>query len=270
MRRKYDYTSIFHAPPSIMPTYFLRRLTGRTRTRRANRQLGAFLAFVAGAVNAGGFLAVKRYTSHMTGIVSSIADDLALGDMLLAFSGLCALLSFLFGAATTAMLVNWARQRKLHSEYALSLALEAALLMAFGLLGTNLASNASLLLPVTVILLCYIMGVQNAVVTKISVAEIRTTHVTGLVTDLGIELGKLMYWNRPQFENSEYFVKANRDKLAIHGLILTMFFIGGVMGALGFKALGFMATLPLAGMLLLLATFPILDDIFPMRRLRRS
>jgi len=39
------------------------------------------------------------------------------------------------------------------------------------------------------VLLCFIMGLQNAVITKISHAEIRTTHVTGLVTDVGIELG---------------------------------------------------------------------------------
>lgn len=251
-----------------MPVYFLRRLTGRTRTRRANRQLGSFLAFVAGAVNAGGFLAIKQYTSHMTGIVSSVADDLVLGNVTLAFAGLCALTAFLMGAATTAILINWARHRKMHSEYALSLALEAALLVVFGLLGANLESYVAVFVPATVILLCYIMGLQNAIVTKISQAEIRTTHVTGLVTDLGIELGKLIYWNRRHAENSEHYVVANRDKLAIHGLILLMFFIGGVAGAFGFKSLGFIATLPLAFTLLFLAFVPILDDIRLLPRIR--
>jgi hypothetical protein len=70
---------------------FLHRLTSTRRTRRANRQLGAVLAFVAGAVNAGGFLAVQRYTSHMTGIVSAIADDLAVGSFALALAGLVSL-----------------------------------------------------------------------------------------------------------------------------------------------------------------------------------
>ncbi len=244
-----------------MPVYFLRRLTGRIRTRRTNRQLGSFLAFVAGAVNAGGFLAIKQYTSHMTGIVSSIADDLVLGNLMLAFAGLCALAAFLMGAATTAILINWARHRKMHSEYALSLALEAVLLVMFGLLGANLESFVAVFVPATVILLCFIMGLQNAIVTKISQAEIRTTHVTGLVTDLGIELGKLIYWNRSNVVGSEHYVAANRDKLAIHGLILSMFFVGGVAGAFGFKSVGFIATLPLAFMLLFLACIPILDDI---------
>jgi uncharacterized membrane protein YoaK (UPF0700 family) len=244
-----------------MAVHFLRRLTGRTRTRRANRQLGCFLAFVAGAVNAGGFLAIGQYTSHMTGIVSAVADNLVLGNAVLAFSGLCALASFMCGAATTAILVNWARHRRMHSEYALALALEAALLLVFGVLGANLESYIAVFFPITVILLCYMMGLQNAIVTKISQAEIRTTHVTGLVTDLGIELGKLIYWNRHHVAGSEQFVRANRDKLAIHGLILAMFFSGGLAGAFGFKHVGFVATMPLAFMLLFLAMMPILDDI---------
>lgn len=244
-----------------MPAFFLRRLTGHTRTRRANRQLGACLAFIAGAVNAGGFLAIRQYTSHMTGIVSSIADDLVLGNLLLAFAGLGALISFLLGAGTTAILINWARHRRMHSEYALSLALEAVLLLVFGLLGANLNTFIVVFFPATVVVLCYIMGLQNAIVTKISRAEIRTTHVTGLVTDMGIELGKLFYWNKTHEKNSAEFIAADKDKLTIHALLLTMFFIGGVTGALGFKAFGFVAIVPIAFGLMFLAFLPILDDI---------
>jgi hypothetical protein len=57
-----------------MPIQYLRRLTSPERSEDANRRLGQSLAFVAGAANAGGFLAVKQYTSHMSGIVSAIAD----------------------------------------------------------------------------------------------------------------------------------------------------------------------------------------------------
>ncbi len=57
----------------------LRIVAAYRRTRRNDLMLGAILAFVAGAMNAGGFLAIGTYTSHMTGIISSIADNLALG-----------------------------------------------------------------------------------------------------------------------------------------------------------------------------------------------
>ena len=130
-----------------MPAQMLRRLTGRERTARANRQLGAILAFVAGAVNAGGFLAVQRYTSHMTGIISSVADELVVGLPLAAAAGLVSLAAFIAGAMVTAILVNWARRRAMQGEYALPLMLEALLLLAFGLAGANLHRWTELLLP---------------------------------------------------------------------------------------------------------------------------
>jgi len=236
-------------------------LTTKVRTRRANRQLGGLLAFVAGAVNAGGFLAVQRYTSHMTGIVSAIADDLVLGEVALAMAGLSSLLAFVAGAATTAVLINWARRRQLHGEYALSLMVEAGLLLVFGLLGANLELFVGVFVPSTVLLLCFIMGLQNAIVTKISKAEIRTTHMTGVVTDLGIELGRLFYWNRTREARFEHFVRADRDKLAIHATILGLFFVGGLVGAVAFKAVGFSATVPIAALLMAVAAPPLLKDL---------
>jgi uncharacterized membrane protein YoaK (UPF0700 family) len=246
-----------------MPRQTLRTLVGRSRTRRANRQLGLLLAFVAGAVNAGGFLAVHRYTSHMTGVVSGVSDDLALGLFGSALAGISLVAVFIAGAMTTAVLTNWARVRQLQSEYALSLLLEAALLLLFGLMGAVLARYTTLLVPATVALLSYIMGLQNAVVTKISQAEIRTTHMTGVITDLGIELGRLVYWNRDTLPGSPHFVRASREKLRLLAAILGCFCGGGVVGALSFKLIGYAATLPIALLLALLALVPVLDDLRP-------
>ena len=244
-----------------MPLLTLQQLAARERTRQRNRQLGALLAFMAGAVNAGGFLAVQRYTSHMTGVVSSIADDLVLGHGLLVLAGLGALLAFIAGAAATAILINWARRRQMQGEYALSLLLEAALLLLFGLLGANLNELIEVFMPTTVLLLCFIMGLQNAIVTKISQAEIRTTHMTGVITDLGIELGKLLYWNRTPDTPAEPMVRANRDRLRLHATLLACFAGGGLAGALAFQSLGYYATLPIALLLAGLAAVPILDDL---------
>jgi uncharacterized membrane protein YoaK (UPF0700 family) len=244
-----------------MPRQSLRGLVGHQRTRRANRQLGLMLAFVAGAINAGGFLAIQRYTSHMTGIVSGVADDLALGQTGLALAGVLLVAVFIAGAVTTTLLINWARRRHLHSEFALSLLLEALLLLAFGLLGANLARTSALLVPAAAALLCFIMGLQNAMVTKISQAEVRTTHMTGVITDLGIELGKLLYWNRLPDSPAEPMVRANRDRLRLHATLLACFAGGGVAGALAFQWLSFGATVPLALLLAGLAAVPILDDL---------
>ncbi len=113
-----------------MPLEYLRELSGHQRQTRGNRHLGLSLAFIAGAVNAGGFLAVGHYTSHMTGLLSATADHLALGEVWLALTALVAMLAFVSGAASTALLINWAQRRGLRSHFALSLLLEAMLLSA--------------------------------------------------------------------------------------------------------------------------------------------
>jgi uncharacterized membrane protein YoaK (UPF0700 family) len=243
-----------------MPVNYFRALTGRQRSSDANRHLGFALAFVAGAINAGGFLAVKQYTSHMTGIVSSMADTLALGGYELVLDGAGGLLCFLLGAACCAIMVNFARRRHMTSMYAFPLLLEAALLMCFGLMGAQLARVEGLFVPATVMLLCFMMGLQNAVITKLSGAELRTTHVTGIVTDIGIELGKLAYWNRPGPDHGPKVV-ADRARLKLLALMLASFFVGGLAGALGFKHLGYVSTIPLALGLVLLAAVPALDDL---------
>jgi len=248
---------------SSMPINYARKLTGKHRTVTANRELGLALAFVAGAINAGGFLAVQQYTSHMTGVVSSMADHLALGGVELSLAGLVALLAFVGGAACTALLVNYSRQRQLHSEFALPLMVEACLLLCFGVLGARLSTVGAMFVPVTVMLLCFIMGLQNAVVTKLSNAEIRTTHITGIVTDLGIELGKLVYRNRV---DAPAPVIASRPRLALLAGLAFAFFIGGVAGALGFKHVGYRATVPLALLLVALASIPIADDVLALVR----
>ena len=193
----------------------------------------------------------------MTGIVSSVADNLVLGQMALALAGLLSLLAFITGAMTTAWMVNWGLRRKLQSAYGRPLLLEAALLLLFGLFGTGINFFAGLFVPLSVLVLCFIMGLQNAVITKISNAEIRTTHITGLVTDLGIELGKLFYVNRL---TRDTLVVGNRRKLRIHATLICSFFIGGLLGAVGFKTIGFISTVPLSIILLLLVWHPVIND----------
>jgi uncharacterized membrane protein YoaK (UPF0700 family) len=245
-----------------MPIEYLRSFTQPQRTDAANRRLGRSLAFVAGAANAGGFLAVGQYTSHMSGIVSSLADNLAIGELGVVLAGGSALVAFVAGAATSSVMVNWGRRRGAQSLFAAPLMLEAALLLCFGLLGGNLEHHRLLFTPATVVLLCFVMGLQNAIITKISRAEIRTTHVTGLVTDIGIELGKLFYWNvSSKSIGAAFDVRADRQKLSLLASLLGMFFAGGLLGAVGFKHLGFIATVPLATILVALAAVPLVDDL---------
>ena len=244
-------------------------LTNRHRTPGTNLTLGLVLAFTAGAINAGGFLVVARYTSHMTGFASLLADNLVLGNLKLALGAIGTLLAFIAGAAFTAVQVNWARQKGLRSEYALPLLVEAALLLIFGLIGANLNHQTPFAVPLTVLVLAFTMGLQNALVSKISSSEIRTTHMTGIVTDIGIELGKAFYWNRTA-SPARPRVHANRGKLRLLSTLLGAFVAGGVVGAAGFKYVGFIWVVPQALLLLALCLPPLYSDLLRLRRHRSN
>ncbi|MDB5473435.1 MAG: putative rane protein YoaK, family [Devosia sp.] len=240
----------------------LRAATAHHRSQPADTLLAVVLTFVAGAVNAGGFLAIGQYTSHMTGIVSAIADHLVLGSYALAAAGVTFLITFTAGAATSAILINWGRRHTRRKQYAYPIALEALLLLAFGVLGTFTGATPyklALALP----LLCFLMGLQNATITKLSGARIRTTHLTGMITDIGIEIGKLLYLNRNYGSLAHLRVVADRNKLALLAILVTFFLVGGIVGAFGFSVYGYVFCVPLAALLLLLA----LPQLLPRRRI---
>jgi uncharacterized membrane protein YoaK (UPF0700 family) len=190
---------------------------------------------------------------------------LVLGSITVAVGSVGALLAFVVGAACTALLVNWARQNHLRCEYALPLLLEAGLLLVFGLMGATLNRQTPFAVPLTVLVLAFTMGLQNAVMSKISASQIRTTHMTGVITDMGIELGKLLYWNQASCP-PELRVRADHIKLRLYAILLGAFMTGGIVGAAGFKYLGFVWVLPMAGLLLLMSLPPLWSDCLRYRR----
>lgn len=244
-----------------MPLQTISRLTSPHRSQKTNRQLGAYLAFVAGTINAGGFLAISQYTSHMTGIISSIGDNVALQDVIPVLGAFSMLFSFVIGSMVSTIMVSWGRRHKIYSEYALPLLLEALLLLIFGVLGANLNVLTPLTVPTIALMLCFMMGLQNAIITKISKAEIRTTHMTGIVTDIGIELGRLIYWNRSAQGNQVHPVQANQQKLKTHLLIFSMFLIGGAFGAISFKTSGYISVVPISISLIAVSSLQVYRDL---------
>ena len=231
----------------------LRRLTARERSARSNGQLAAVLAFVAGAADVSGYLALHQFTSHMSGIVASLATTLTEHGAQVLTVPAAALSAFLAGAAVCAVLINWARRRNRESLYAVPVLLEALLLafLAFP------ASHTHFFLMLT--LLSFSMGLQNAIITKISEAEIRTTHVTGMLTDIGIELGKALYFNRKRAQPP---VRSDRSRLLLLSLLVVLFFSGGALGAFAYPRIGFLLLVPLAAALSVFTVFPIAADLF--------
>lgn len=236
-----------------------RLLVGHRRSQGRDYGLALFLALVAGASNAGGFFALAQYTSHMTGYLSQIADNLVVGNLVVLVTAVLAIASFTTGAAISAVLVNWARERRKGKHFALPLAVQGTCLACFALAGAFTTETGRIF---ALAWLCGIMGMQNATITKISGARIRTTHATGMITDIGIEAGRAIHgrlW-------PESGVKEDREKLRILVFLVGAYVLGGVVGATGYLVMGFYFALPLAALLLALSLPSLLRRTRPYQR----
>lgn len=201
---------------------------GDERTENIDLFLAGLLSTIAGALNAVGFMVAGWFTANMTGNVSAFADHAADGDIILAlsFAGLVA--AFISGAGLAAFVIHLGGSRQWRATYALTIAAEAIILLmlAVGLL-LSPASAGGLML---VFVLSFVMGLQNAVTTLISRARVRTTHVSGMATDIGIELVALLDRDKSR--------QATVPKLRLYGLTLFCFTSGGIGGAILFRLVG--------------------------------
>lgn len=236
----------------------LSKLLSKHRNAKLNYRLGLILAYVAGFINAGGFFIVKQYTSHVTGIASIAADNIAVGNYLLGFFMIGFIFCFIIGAITTTIIVICLRKKHLYSQYALPILLEGGLLILVIILQSYLKEKL-FLLPLTIAILCFLMGLQNVLITKASSSIIRTTHITGMSTDLGIEIGRFLSRN----------TKNSLTKIYLHLSIMSIFFIGGVTGAYIVSNIGALGLTPIIVLLMVLSFYPIKNDIYFFIKIRK-
>lgn len=201
---------------------------GHERTAAIDLKLAASLAAVAGAINAAGFQATGFFTANMTGNVSSLADHVGLSNYALAAAFLALVVSFVAGAFCSGVLIEIGRSRQIRGIYAYSVLVEAFLLLGFAVADFALPIDQSR--PILVFGLSFVMGLQNAATTRISNARVRTTHVSGMATDIGLNLATLT--SRGQ-EHAEA-----RSRLVLHLSTLGSFLLGGIVGVLSYLVIG--------------------------------
>ncbi|MHC9236894.1 YoaK family protein [Pseudooceanicola sp. 502str34] len=221
---------------------------GRDRPVTFDLQLAVWLSLAAGAVNAAGFRALGFFSANMTGNVSSMSEGLASGDLWLALWFFSLLLAFILGALISGLLIEEGQRRGVRGIYAYSILLEAALLILVALMEVFWPSDRAVHLML--LGLSAIMGLQNAATTRISDGRVRTSHVSGIATDIGLELAALL---RPHGARRDPATRATASRLILHAATLGAFFGGGVIGAWGYALAGPLLFLGVAGLLLAVA-----------------
>lgn len=237
------------------------RHEGPARSPKTNTILAGYLAAVAGFVNSGGFVMIGSFTSHVTGSVGRMSDDIARGELPAAASALSLVLAFFAGAALASVILERPGSARPAGRYALSLLLEALVLLGFVFIAGLSRATHPRILDAQAALLCLAMGMQNSLVTRLSGAVVRTTHLTGVVTDLGIEAARWYTWYGAQLRRSrrEQSELVPERPTATRGLLLSAvtgsFVVGAVFGStLTLRASRWAMCLP-AGAILLASAF---------------
>lgn len=221
------------------------RHQGKNRTFIHNLQLAALLSLVAGIVNITGVLSIKTLTTNVTGHFAFFAEEVMKRDYAAAVTFLLLIIFFLFGAFTSNFLAELIYKQRRNLSHVLPILLEIIILLTVGYFGsqTQLSSFEGKWIAFSML---FAMGMQNAMVTKISQSIVRTTHLTGLFTDLGIELSQLFFYKKIDER------KKLKASIYLRLSIIIFFFLGCFLGGFVYSILK-MKTLFIAVLFLLLA-----------------
>ncbi len=223
------------------------RHQGKSRTLKHNLRIATILSFVAGIVNVTGFLAFKQLTTNVTGHFALFINDVSTFEFWKGTIYFLYILSFLFGSFTSSFLIEKFKKNKKLNVFVLPTIIECLIFIVIGILSNFIALKSPDLI---VCLLLFAMGLQNSFVTKISNAVVRTTHLTGLFTDLGIDISQLFF---PKIYLNRVALKAN---IKLRTYIILFFFAGGLTGGFFYSKVDLkLNTLIIAAVILLLSLF---------------
>ena len=173
------------------------RHKGKNRTFAHDLRLATLLSFVAGLVNITGVLALKTLTTNVTGHFAFFAEEIMRHDYATAITFLLFTVFFLLGSFLSSFLQELISLRNPDLSHIFPITLEMVILIAVGLFGSS-SGIFTLDGKLTAFFMLIAMGIQNSLVTNISRSVVRTTHLTGLFTDLGIELSQLFFYKNPE------------------------------------------------------------------------
>ena len=196
------------------------RHLGKTRTLKHNLQIASLLSFVAGIVNVAGFLSVQQLTTNVTGHFAFFVDEVFKLDFWKGFVYFLYILFFFLGSFVSNFLVEMVAKKNQKQIYIIPTLIESIILFTVAFAGEPLINKHPDLIAYS---LLFAMGLKNSLVTTISNATVRTTHLTGLFTDLGIELSQLFFYRKRESQ-----VKL-LSSIKLRLTIITFFFIGGII-----------------------------------------
>lgn len=209
------------------------RKHNKYRSVRDNIQLGGLTAFSAGMVNVTSVIIFFAFTSNVTGHYAILAEEIAKGNWHEALIVFGWIFMFFFGNFTSNYIViNFDRKNR-YLAHSLPLFIEILCLFAVGTYGYLFYAETLAETELMVAIMLFAMGIQNGLTASISNFAVKTTHLTGLTTDIGLLAS--MFTQKRFREN-----KALRAKKNILLTIATAYLSGGIFAGLIYLKIGFL------------------------------
>jgi uncharacterized membrane protein YoaK (UPF0700 family) len=255
--------------------------------------LGSVLAFVAGLVNSVGFLGFGQFVSHVSGHATFAAVEYSKQYYILALTSFSALFFFILGATFTALLLKGKTIEDSSVSVSWPLYVEA-ILLSYVSIGSFYYTDLQLTYDSYghanyFFVLSFAMGVQNAALRKGQGSHIRTTHMTGTATDIGVAIGSALAWGFRAirdhiriWKSSEdvlhtgdilvhslkvVYTKSRVERLFLHVITLVFFGVGAVLGTFGFLKYHFVILVIPIVVLFTIATF---EDRIRQRKIQKE
>lgn len=197
--------------------------TKENRTLKENLMLASSTAFVSGMTNVSGVIAFLVFTANVTGHFSNFAENIVEKNLQQSLVFLLWLFLFFAGSFTSNFLVRWQSHKSNYKANALPIIIEITIFLFVAFYGQHYYDETLREKQVITGAIILSMGLQNGLVSNISGGLIKTSHLTGLFTDLGADVAEWLYPNTPK-------TTALKNRLYIRFTILGFYFFGALVG----------------------------------------
>jgi len=198
------------------------RKYNQNRSFKDNLSLGALTAFTAGMVNVASLILFFSFTSNVTGHYAILAEEVASGKWFQVLVVISWIMLYMIGAFTSNFIIIHGRHRFSMLSHSLPLLIELTILLSVGFYGRNFYEETLIETEILTAILLFSMGVQNGLTASISNFAVKTTHLTGLTTDLGIHLSLI---SKKKYRSN----KGIKQKLKLMFAFSSSYLSGGIL-----------------------------------------
>jgi uncharacterized membrane protein YoaK (UPF0700 family) len=208
------------------------RKYSNSRSYSDNLKLGSLSAFSAGMINIGSLLLFFSFSSNITGHYAVLASEIVKGNIYQTVVVFSWILLFFLGSFTSNLAVIHLNHKNSYIAHSIPLVLEILCLIAVSIYGDNFYGETLAETEVLLAIMLFAMGLQNGLTASISNFSIKTTHLTGTTTDLGILFSM---FTKKEFRNN----KNLKERAKLLSSITVFYLIGAVLAGFTYVSLGF-------------------------------